>query len=97
MTNAPEYLTVAQVAAQLAVSESLVRRWVYEQSLPAVRLGAKGHRGTVRVAATDLAAFLAARRTAEPEPQPTRPAKPARRPRVIPAGGPVHPDFPWIV
>jgi excisionase family DNA binding protein len=51
-----EYLTVAEVAAELACSEPTVRRRIREGSLPAVQLG--GHGSGVRVPRGALEAWL---------------------------------------
>jgi excisionase family DNA binding protein len=51
-----EYLTVAEVAAELVCSEPTVRRRIREGSLPAVQLG--GHGSGVRIPRAGLEAWL---------------------------------------
>ena len=51
-----EYLTVAEVAAELACSEPTVRRRVRAGELPAVRLGGRG--SGVRIPRAALQAWL---------------------------------------
>ena len=51
-----EYLTVAEVAAELACSEPTVRRRIRAGELPAVRLGGRG--SAVRVPRAGLRAWL---------------------------------------
>lgn len=52
-----QFHTVAEVANQLKVSEKQVRRWIGAGELVAHRLGRQ-----LRIADSDLRAFLAARR-----------------------------------
>jgi excisionase family DNA binding protein len=56
-TRTPQFFTVKQVAEALAVSTRTVRRWIESGEVVAHHLG-----GAVRVAETDLKAFLAAHR-----------------------------------
>jgi excisionase family DNA binding protein len=51
-----EYLTVAEVAAELACSEPTVRRRIRDGDLPAVRLGGPG--SGVRIPRARLEAWL---------------------------------------
>jgi excisionase family DNA binding protein len=52
-----EFLTIAEVAERLRVSTRTVRRWIKAGDLIAYRVG-----GLVRVAESDLRAFLAVHR-----------------------------------
>ena len=52
-------LTVKQAALRLGVSMSLVYLWVESHQLAHYRIGATGKRGHIRIAETDLEAFLA--------------------------------------
>jgi excisionase family DNA binding protein len=54
--HAREYLTVAEVAAELSCSEPTVRRRIRAGELPAVRLG--GHGSGVRIPRAALEAWL---------------------------------------
>ena len=51
-----EYLTVAEVAAELACSEPTVRRRIRDGEIPAVRLGGAG--SSVRIPRAGLEAWL---------------------------------------
>lgn len=62
-----EYYTFEEVAEKLKVSTRSVKRWVAEGNLRVIRLSAK--RGSVRIADSDLRAFL--------EERASRPAKPS--------------------
>lgn len=53
MPTDPQFLTVAEVAAQLRVDPTTVRRWIAAGELPASRLGKN-----FRIAAADVDAFL---------------------------------------
>jgi excisionase family DNA binding protein len=53
-----EWLTVKEIASALKVTEETVRRWVREGELPALALGRKAG---LRIRASDLQAFIAAR------------------------------------
>jgi excisionase family DNA binding protein len=55
--QATRYLTVAQVADRLAVSELTVRRRIATGDLPAIRLARTG-RAAIRVPADELDAWL---------------------------------------
>ena len=50
--------TVAEVAEYLSISEQTLRRWINEGTLTAIKLGRE-----LRIAESDLQAFLEARRT----------------------------------
>jgi len=68
-------LTIKEVAEKSGVSETLVRGWIADGSLPHYRLGSKGRRGTIRIDEIDLEKFLEAcrqgeRRDAVPPPRP---------------------------
>lgn len=54
LEDLPELLTYGQVAAQLGVSESKVKRLTYSGDLPAVNVGV----GSRRVRRDDLAAYI---------------------------------------
>lgn len=54
--EAPDYLTVDQVAATLQVAPQAVRRWIQRGELLAYRLG--GQRMGYRIARDELAAFM---------------------------------------
>jgi excisionase family DNA binding protein len=55
------FSTIADIADRLDVSPRTVRRWIERGDLVVHRLG-----GVVRIAESDLRAFLAAHRSAEP-------------------------------
>jgi excisionase family DNA binding protein len=57
---------VKQAAARLGVSPSLVYAWVESGVLSHYRLGRQGRRGCIRIAETDLDAFLASRKVESP-------------------------------
>jgi excisionase family DNA binding protein len=72
---------VKAIAERLEICESIVYGWIADGELPHLRLGAKGHRGGIRVEEADLQAFLNSRKVgagvAAPKPPPTRrPVKP---------------------
>lgn len=67
-TNPNELLTVAEVAAEMKVTEATVRRWINQGKLRARRLGGS----EFRILRSDLNAFIGI----EPEPQP-----PQQRPK----------------
>jgi excisionase family DNA binding protein len=72
------YLKVLEVAKQLKISTAIVYGWVSKGLLACHRLGAKGKRGCIRIAESDLAAFLAgSRKEKKPEAKPPAP-KPAK-------------------
>lgn len=52
-------LTVAEAALRACVSESLIYAWCADGTLPHLRLGRKGRRGTIRIATEDLDGVLA--------------------------------------
>lgn len=52
------FLTVAEVAQRLGVSTRSIRRWIADENLIAHRFGA-----AVRIAESDLVAFIAQHRT----------------------------------
>lgn len=54
--NPDELLTVAEVAAELKVTEATVRRWINEDKLPARRLAGPG--SEFRVIRRDLDAMI---------------------------------------
>lgn len=73
-------LTIKEAADRARVSESLVRGWVRDGSLAHFRLGAKGRRGKIAIAAEDLDGLLASFRVVVVvEPQ-RKPAQAARQP-----------------
>lgn len=61
-------LTVAEAALRACVSESLIYAWCADGTLPHLRLGRKGRRGTIRIAREDLDGVLAAFRVGGPLP-----------------------------
>jgi excisionase family DNA binding protein len=63
-----KYYRLDEVAERLQVSKRSIARWVEAGALPVIRLSAQ--KGSVRVAESDLRAFLEARRTA-PKPAQT--------------------------
>jgi excisionase family DNA binding protein len=58
-SDAPKFFSIAYVAEALSVSARTVRRWIDRGELVAHRLGR-----VVRIAESDLKAFLAVRRDA---------------------------------
>jgi excisionase family DNA binding protein len=69
--NPDELLTVAEVAAELKITEATVRRWINEEKLPARRLAGPG--SEFRVLRRDLDAMLGiSRPPAEPAPERSR-------------------------
>ncbi len=58
-------LTVAEVAAQLGVSENLVYGWVASGELVHLRFSGKGKRGAIRIEPEALEAFVVSRRHGE--------------------------------
>ena len=75
-------LTIKEAAARARVSETLVRGWVRDGSLPHFRLGAKGKRGKIAIAPEDLDALMASFRVVAVSVQrPER--KPAARQPVL--------------
>lgn len=65
-------LTVKQAAARACVSESLIYAWCADGTLPHLRVGRKGKRGHIRIAAEDLEGVLANFKVSGP-PSPTAP------------------------
>lgn len=59
-------LTVKQAAVRTGVSESLIYGWCADGSLPHMRLGRKGKRGTIRIEVEDLVSLLAALKVVTP-------------------------------
>lgn len=57
-------LSVKSAAARAGVSEGLVRKWVADGTLTHYRLGAKGSRGKIGIAESDLDALLASLKVA---------------------------------
>ncbi|MDY3551486.1 helix-turn-helix domain-containing protein [Gemmata sp. JC717] len=74
-------LTIKEAAARARVSETIVRGWVRDGSLPHYRLGAKGKRGKIAIAPEDLDALVASFRVVVVQVKP-----PERKP---PSGQPV--------
>ncbi len=75
-------LSVKEVSARTGASEATVRAWIRDRLLAHFRLGAKGRRGKIAVAAEDLERLLDSFRVAaapsnvpanvpEPKPVPT--------------------------
>ena len=72
MPELPRYLTVTDAADVLAVTPERLRDLIHAGGLPAVDIAAsRGGRPRWRIAATDLEAWLAGRRTS-PTPRPVR-------------------------
>jgi excisionase family DNA binding protein len=59
----PEMMTVKEAAKALHVSAASVYGWVETGVLACYRLGAKGRRGAIRLAAVDIVAFLESLKT----------------------------------
>jgi excisionase family DNA binding protein len=74
-------LTVKEAAARARVSEPIVRGWIRDGLLPHYRLGAKGRRGKIAVAAEDLDSLLASFRVAA---VPTKVTRNATTPKPLP-------------
>ena len=60
-------LKVKQVAAQLEISVSIVYDWIAKGKLACYRFGSKG-RGAIRIAETDLAAWIESLKTQKEQP-----------------------------
>lgn len=80
----PDFLTIKEAAARARVSEPTVRGWVRDRLLAHFRLGAKGRRGKIAIAAEDLERLLDSFRVAaapvnvpanEPVPKPVEAAR----------------------
>jgi excisionase family DNA binding protein len=72
-------LTPKQVASKFNVSLALVYAWLASGALTCYRLGAAGKRGCIRVAESDLAAFLESLKTQKgPKAKPPAPPKSPR-------------------
>ena len=70
------YLTVAEVAAQMAVGSEQVLGWIHAGQLSASNVAAVGRkRPRWRIAPDDLESFLAARRNRKPVPTQRRKRK----------------------
>lgn len=63
-------MTVKEAAARAAVSESLIYAWCADGTLRHTRVGRKGKRGHIRIAAEDLDGVLAAFTVSKPGPKP---------------------------
>ncbi|QEG26692.1 Helix-turn-helix domain protein [Gemmata obscuriglobus] len=59
-------LTVREAAERAAVSESLIYAWCADGTLPHMRLGRKGKRGTIRIRVEDLDGMMAAFKVSGP-------------------------------
>jgi excisionase family DNA binding protein len=78
------FLSVKEAAARAGVSEATVRSWIRDSMLAHFRLGAKGRRGKILVAAQDLDDLLASFRVvAAPANEPQRKPVPAARKPVL--------------
>lgn len=72
-------LTVKEAAARAKVSRQMIYRWTtVERRLPHIRAGARGRRGKVLIAETDLDAFLASLRVDAESGEVARPIAPRR-------------------
>lgn len=73
-------LSVRQAATRAGVSAALVYGWCHAGLLAHHRLGLPGHRGCIRIAESDLDAFLASqKREGRQESPPPPPRKPPIR------------------
>ena len=72
-------LSVKEVAGRTGVSEAIVRGWIRDGLLPHYRLGAKGRRGKIAVAAEDLDSLLVSFRVAASSPHEAA-SKPVTKP-----------------
>lgn len=70
-------LSPKQAAAVAGVSESLIRAWIANGTLPHYRLGARG-RGKILIEPADLATVIAGFRVAGRQPANPAPVKPVR-------------------
>ena len=61
-------LTVREAAAHADVGETMIRQWVKDGTLPHFRVGAKGKRGKILIAAGDLDAVMAGFKVERPGP-----------------------------
>lgn len=61
MTKGSKLLTVAEVAERMNVSERFIRRLVFENRIAYMKIG-QGKAGHVRIAESDLEAFIDATR-----------------------------------
>lgn len=61
-------LTVKEVSARTGASEAIVRGWIRDRLLAHYRLGGKGRRGKIAVAAEDLDRLLVSFRVAASSP-----------------------------
>ncbi len=61
-------LTVREAAAHADVSETMIRQWIREGTLPHFRVGAKGKRGKILIAVAELDAVMAGFKVGRPEP-----------------------------
>jgi len=76
-------MTVKEAAGRAAVSEALIYAWCADGTLPHTRVGRRGKRGHIRIAAEDLDGVLAAFRVGGRPPPPAAPAVTPPRPRHI--------------
>jgi excisionase family DNA binding protein len=84
----PDFLTVKEAAARARVSEPIVRGWVRDRLLAHFRLGARGRRGKIAIAAEDLDGLLASFRVVaasanEPASKPGPTSVPAARRKPV--------------
>lgn len=79
-----QFFSVKEVAGRTGVSEAIVRGWIRDGLLPHYRLGAKGRRGKIAVAAEDLDSLLASFRVdLKPAPKPAVKPSPVSRKPVL--------------
>ncbi len=76
------FFSVKDVSARTGASEAIVRGWIRDRLLAHFRLGAKGRRGKIAIAAEDLDGLLASFRVVA-----ARPNEPANEsvPKPVPA------------
>ncbi len=76
-------MIVREAAAHAGVSETMIRQWLREGTLPHFRVGAKGKRGKILITAADLDAVLAGFKVGRPEPVKAPAPKPVTPPRPL--------------
>lgn len=80
----PQFLSVADVAASLAVSADTVLAWIHSRSLIATDVSrGRGERPRWRIDRAALDTFIAARSTSSPASPPVRSRRPDGIPRYV--------------
>lgn len=82
-----DWISPKAAAARACVSPGLVYRWCSDGSLPHLRVGAKGRRGKILIAPTDLDALLATFRIEGPLPATRAPSRSSSPGRSAPLAG----------